>query len=89
MGLGKTVQVLSFLKLISQHNQHRFLIVVPSSLVYNWENEVKECVKTLHIFCLLYVNDLTSRYVGSQEEKKSKQEQCYQSPIMIQLFITT
>ncbi|KAK8789687.1 hypothetical protein WA171_001778 [Blastocystis sp. BT1] len=79
MGLGKTVQVLSFLKLISQHNQHRFLIVVPSSLVYNWENEVKEWCK--NITYLLYV--------GSQEEKKSKQEQCYQSPIMIQLFITT
>ncbi|MGM0378145.1 MAG: SNF2-related protein [Bacillota bacterium] len=38
MGLGKTVQVISLLKDINEKN----LIVVPSSLIYNWESEFRK-----------------------------------------------
>jgi non-specific serine/threonine protein kinase len=40
MGLGKTVQVLTFLAAIREaDDQARFLIVVPRSLLVNWERE--------------------------------------------------
>lgn len=41
MGLGKTLQALTFLEYLrKQDEMGQVLIVVPSSLVYNWESEV-------------------------------------------------
>ena len=43
MGLGKSIQVIYFIKkLIEEDGNSKFLIVVPTSLVYNWENEFKK-----------------------------------------------
>ena len=43
MGLGKSLQVLYFIrKLLKEDKTSKFLIVVPTSLVYNWENEIKK-----------------------------------------------
>lgn len=43
MGLGKSIQIIYFIKkLIEEDNTSKFLIVVPTSLVYNWENEFKK-----------------------------------------------
>lgn len=40
MGLGKSLQSIYFMKkLIEEDNTSKFLIVCPTSLVYNWENE--------------------------------------------------
>ena len=40
MGLGKTIQVIYYIKEILKENKNaKFLIVVPTSLVYNWEHE--------------------------------------------------
>lgn len=40
MGLGKSIQVIYFIKqLIKENNNFKFLIVAPTSLIYNWENE--------------------------------------------------
>jgi len=39
MGLGKTVQVLAFLASVPRHLPS--LIVVPTSLLFNWESEIK------------------------------------------------
>jgi SNF2 family DNA or RNA helicase len=48
MGLGKTIQVLTFLLSEKQENNHgTSIIVVPTSLVYNWEEEVKKFTPTL------------------------------------------
>lgn len=38
MGLGKTVQILGFLSITASEKTN--LIIVPSSLIYNWENEI-------------------------------------------------
>ncbi|WP_226996155.1 DEAD/DEAH box helicase [Candidatus Protochlamydia sp. W-9] len=38
MGLGKTVQVLAFISRFSSESKH--LIVVPTSLLFNWKNEI-------------------------------------------------
>lgn len=44
MGLGKTVQVLAFLSRLSQKGPH--LIVVPTSLIFNWKNEIEKFLPT-------------------------------------------
>ena len=43
MGLGKTVQALSFLDHYrSKHDNLKALVVCPTTLIYNWENEIKK-----------------------------------------------
>lgn len=43
MGLGKTVQALSFLEYYrSVHGNVKALVVCPTTLIYNWENELKK-----------------------------------------------
>jgi hypothetical protein len=43
MGLGKTIQALSFLHHYKEHYGHlRALVVCPTTLIFNWENEIKK-----------------------------------------------
>ncbi|MBS1919778.1 MAG: SNF2 helicase associated domain-containing protein [Bacteroidetes bacterium] len=43
MGLGKTVQALSFIEHFkSQNGQVKALVICPTTLIYNWENEIKK-----------------------------------------------
>jgi non-specific serine/threonine protein kinase len=43
MGLGKTVQALSFMQLFKDQNQNMTsLVVCPTTLMFNWENEIKK-----------------------------------------------
>ncbi|TVR37762.1 MAG: hypothetical protein EA392_11765 [Cryomorphaceae bacterium] len=42
MGLGKTLQIITFLKYVLQENKQCNLVVVPTSLLFNWENELKK-----------------------------------------------
>ena len=43
MGLGKTVQALSFLEHYrDEHGKLKALVVCPTTLIYNWENEIKK-----------------------------------------------
>ena len=43
MGLGKSIQIIYFIKkLLAEDDTSKFLIVVPTALVYNWENEFKK-----------------------------------------------
>lgn len=43
MGLGKTVQALTMLKSFSDHQETlQALVVCPTTLIYNWENEIKK-----------------------------------------------
>lgn len=54
MGLGKTVQTLALLQKIKEENQLQglsstSLIVMPTSLIYNWENEASKFVPELKI----------------------------------------
>ncbi|TDH25267.1 DEAD/DEAH box helicase [Segetibacter sp. 3557_3] len=48
MGLGKTIQALSFLHHL-RHTNHslKALVVCPTTLMYNWENEIKKFTPTL------------------------------------------
>lgn len=43
MGLGKSVQVIYFIReLLKQNKDFKFLIVSPTSLIYNWANEFEK-----------------------------------------------
>ena len=43
MGLGKTIQALSFMQDYKrQHEKLLALVVCPTTLIYNWENEIKK-----------------------------------------------
>jgi len=43
MGLGKTVQALSFMEYYKkEHGTLKGLVVCPTTLIYNWENEIKK-----------------------------------------------
>lgn len=48
MGLGKSIQVIYFIKeLLKENKEHQVLIVVPTSLVYNWKNEFDKFGSTI------------------------------------------
>ncbi|MBS1758647.1 MAG: SNF2 helicase associated domain-containing protein [Bacteroidetes bacterium] len=48
MGLGKTVQALSFLEYFRATNDSiKALVVCPTTLIYNWENEIKKFTPAL------------------------------------------
>ena len=40
MGLGKTLQAISYIE--SNKNKGKFLIIAPSSLIYNWKSEIEK-----------------------------------------------
>jgi superfamily II DNA or RNA helicase len=48
MGLGKTLQTLSFLQhIVARYPEETHLVVCPTSLLYNWEGELKKFVPGL------------------------------------------
>ena len=49
MGLGKTLQVLSFLMMQKKKSKDASLIIVPTSLVFNWENEINKFCPSLKV----------------------------------------
>lgn len=52
MGLGKTVQALSFLQHFYEKNEGEMmaLVVCPTTLIYNWENEIKKFTPSLEYY---------------------------------------
>jgi SNF2 family DNA or RNA helicase len=60
MGLGKTIQTLALLQSEKERGAHLpSLVVVPTSLIYNWELEARKFTPQLRVFT----------YIGSQREK--------------------
>src|SRR5699024_9865648 len=47
MGLGKTVQTITYL--LSEKSEQPHLVVVPSSVIYNWRNECERFAPTLQV----------------------------------------
>jgi SNF2 family DNA or RNA helicase len=68
MGLGKTVQTLALLQSQKEAGiQQSSLLVMPTSLVYNWEMEARKFTPQLKIFV----------YTGTHREKKLDQFEGY------------
>ncbi|MCK5611486.1 DEAD/DEAH box helicase [Candidatus Pacearchaeota archaeon] len=49
MGMGKTVQLLSFLTLIKSNKRAPNLLILPASLVSNWQNEIQKFTPSLKV----------------------------------------
>ncbi|CAM6032200.1 unnamed protein product, partial [Sphagnum compactum] len=81
MGLGKTVQVISFLAYLKETNQAKrpHLIVVPSSTLNNWEQELNKWCPDLTII----------KYYGSQDERKGMRIQIAKNGIDSDIMLTT
>ena len=57
MGLGKTIEILSFLMAYYQmNNNSNVLLIVPASLIGNWENEIKKFTPTLEYYVANKIN---------------------------------
>lgn len=63
MGLGKTIQVIAFLTYLKEHKLSAVpnLIVVPSSTMDNWDNEMAKWSPEL----------VVTKYYGSQDERRA------------------
>ncbi len=48
MGLGKTLQILTFVQHLVKENKMPNLVVIPTSLLFNWENEINKFAPTLN-----------------------------------------
>ena len=58
MGLGKTLQIISFIKHLKTKRKEKIphLIIVPTSLIFNWQDEVAKFCPSLKITVLTGVN---------------------------------
>ncbi|MDC1107235.1 DEAD/DEAH box helicase [Prolixibacteraceae bacterium] len=80
MGLGKTLQCITLLAYIKEHPEcitkdtlATNLIILPTSLVYNWENEIRKFCPTLSCF----------RYTGTHRPKENRLAQIIQDTDVI------
>ncbi len=68
MGLGKTVQALSFLHQLKVEKEHiKALVVCPTTLMFNWQNEIKKFTPNLDF----YTHHGGSRLRDDLKEKKA------------------
>ena len=56
MGLGKTIQILAFLLSYNKYTNKHVLLIVPASLLGNWEREIQKFTPTLNYYIARYVN---------------------------------
>lgn len=65
MGLGKTLQILTFLQAQKDaHGSQPNLVILPTSLILNWEEEVKKFCKNLTTF----------KFHGSNRDREDSQQ---------------
>ena len=77
MGLGKTVQALSFLQHFkNEHGNLNALVVCPTTLMFNWENEIKK-----------FTPDLT-RYIHHGGDRTRNKEFIRQHNVIITTYGT-
>ena len=69
MGLGKTIQTITFIAHQLEINpQDKFLIVCPSSLIYNWKNELEKFLPKASVYTYYGSN---RNYSELEKENKS------------------
>ena len=53
MGLGKTIQVIAFMLLLRQKRGHQtHLVVVPTSIIFNWQQELEKFAPSLKVLTI-------------------------------------
>ncbi len=69
MGLGKTIQIIAFILLQRSKQKHNTnLIIVPTSLIFNWQNELAKFAPSIKVFT----------YYGAHRLKNSKEFDQYE-----------
>lgn len=66
MGLGKTIQAIAYL--LSEKGQLPHLIVVPSSVVYNWRNEFVRFAPSLDVELIVGPRDEREQLIASRRD---------------------
>ncbi|MBF4693879.1 DEAD/DEAH box helicase [Fusibacter ferrireducens] len=72
MGLGKTLQMLTFIKIRQTMGLGRVLIVAPTSLIYNWANEIVK-----------FTDSLTYEIIEGTKENREKMIEQSEAHILI------
>jgi SNF2 family DNA or RNA helicase len=68
MGLGKTIQVIAFLNELYKTKAKKTLIIVPTSLLSNWQNELDKFAPSLN-YGILYGNNRDSEEILSKDHQ--------------------
>lgn len=71
MGLGKTLQILTFL--LSEPAELPSIVVAPTSLIYNWQEEAQKFTPQLQVLVI----------AGSQEERMEQREGALQAQLVV------
>lgn len=66
MGLGKTLQAIAVLTRLHQEKNKKSLVIMPKSLVYNWESEIKKFSPKLKVG--IYYGNLRNKQVIEKNE---------------------
>ena len=95
MGLGKSIQTIYYIKeMLKENAEYKFLIVVPTSLVYNWENEFKKFAPDMNYKMVVGIkskrheenieaaNILITTYGLLREDKELYQDICFKTMII-------
>ena len=63
MGLGKTIQVIAFMLLLRQkRGQQTHLVVVPTSIIFNWQQELKKFASSLKVLTIHGANRVKNNH---------------------------
>ncbi len=73
MGLGKTLQTIAFFLSEKEKNMQPFMVVCPTSLVYNWESEIQKFAPSLKTLVVL----------GSKKERSEIIDQITDEDVVI------
>ncbi len=73
MGLGKTLQVITFVKSENEQVKMPCLVVAPTSLVYNWQEEVRKFAPDLHVVVIS----------GAQSDRRERFPEMQQADLVV------
>lgn len=68
MGLGKTIQTLALLQWLKEENRTQNLLVVPTSLVFNWLSEISKFCSELNVYVHTGPDRLSSDNFGDDSD---------------------
>lgn len=68
MGLGKTVQTLALLQWLKENKRNQNLLVVPTSLVFNWTSEMSKFCSGLNVYVHTGPDRLRSADFGNDSD---------------------
>lgn len=66
MGLGKTLQVITFLRQVTNESTPPSLVIVPTTLIFNWENELNKFCPSLKT--LFYYGQQRNNTIGDFDD---------------------